>query len=257
MGRLEGKVGIVTGAGRGLGEASALMFAREGAKLVLGSITKANVRAVTRKVTREGGEAVGRTVDVACEADVEDLVYTAVKEFGRLDFLYNCAGVASGRSLFKETEEEWDRILGINLKGPAFGIKHGASAMIETGGGSIINVSSATAFAAHPGQTSYSAAKAGLHGLTRTAAVELAHKGVRVNIIVPGVLDTDMFRKGVEGTGGSPKKYLRSSVPMNRAGRPEEVASLAVFLASDESTYCTGASFAVDGGMMVQGTPLG
>lgn len=238
-GELDGKVAVITGAGSGMGKASVATFVREGAIVVAADISGAE------QTTAEevGNGVLAVHCDVTQEADVEDLVATAVSEFGRVDAMLNVAGIADGALVSDITMEQYDRLFDVDLRGVVLGMKHAIRAMRETGGGSIINWSSVGGLGAAPGTTVYSAAKAGVNAASRVAAVECAPLGIRVNAICPGLILTEIM-----GAAGAARPGMLEKAAMGRAGEPYEVAEVASFLASDRASYVTGAVVPVDGG---------
>ncbi|WP_261566262.1 SDR family NAD(P)-dependent oxidoreductase [Frankia gtarii] len=243
-GRLIGKVAIITGAGSGMGEATAELFHREGARLVLADISGRQEDVAKRL----GGEALAIYADVSKASDVEALVDATRSAFGRLDILFNNAGIDGDQTPIDEyTEAEWDRVIGINLKGPFLGMRYAIPVMLASGGGSIISTASIAAQVAFPNMSAYCASKGGLVMLTKTAAAEYAGQGIRVNAILPGVIDTAMSRL-------LPKdkiQSLRQAIPQGRIADASEVAGVALFLSSEDSSYITGQTFVVDGGYTV------
>jgi NAD(P)-dependent dehydrogenase (short-subunit alcohol dehydrogenase family) len=241
MGRLKDKVAIVTGAGSGIGAATARRFHEEGAKVVLADISGA--QEVLAKELGEGALSV--ETDVSKSESVRATVAAAVEEFGRLDVLYNNAGIDGEiHQVADMPEEAWDQVQAINLRGVFLGIHHAIPEMLKTGGGSIINTASMAATVAFPGMASYCAAKGGVVMLTKTAAAEYAAQGIRVNTISPGTIRTAI-------TAHLPQDMINGIIERNPVGRiaeASEVASLAVFLASDESAFITGADHLIDGG---------
>ena len=243
MALLAGRTAVITGGARGLGYAIAEQFVAEGARVVLGDLGIDITRAAAETL---GGSSVARAVacDVTSLAAVEDLVAVAVGEFGTLDIMVNNAGVTRDATLRKMTEQEFDEVIAVHLKGTWNGTRSAAAIMREQGGGAIINMSSISGKVGFIGQTNYSAAKAGIVGLTKAAAKELAHLGVRVNAIAPGLIRSAM-------TEAMPQRIWDAKlaeVPMGRAGEPSEVAAAALFLASDLSSYVTGTVLEVTGG---------
>ena len=243
MALLVGRTAVITGGARGLGYAIAEQFIAEGARVVLGDLDFDITRAAAETL---GGSGAARAVacDVTSLAAVEDLVAAAVGEFGTLDIMVNNAGVTRDATLRKMTEQEFDEVISVHLKGTWNGTRSAAAIMREQGGGAIINMSSISGKVGFIGQTNYSAAKAGIVGLTKAAAKELAHLGVRVNAIAPGLIRSAM-------TEAMPQRIWDAKlaeVPMGRAGEPSEVAAAALFLASDLSSYVTGTVVEVTGG---------
>ena len=251
QGRLEGKVAIITGAASGIGKATALLFAKKGAKLVLGDIDEDAINAVIDAVHKQGGSAVGKKTDVADEKQVKELVALALSEYSRIDILCNNAGVTgSFPAVEDEDPAEWRRVLDVNLMGAVYGTKHVARHMMERKTGSIINTSSVAGIRAGAGGNAYSASKAALVNFTRTSACDLGKYGVRVNAICPGLIETGMTRPIFDYARDSGKESrLGNRCELRRYGNPEEVASAILFLASDEASYITGQVISVDGGM--------
>jgi NAD(P)-dependent dehydrogenase (short-subunit alcohol dehydrogenase family) len=257
MGRLDGKVAIITGGASGMGEATARLFAREGARLVLGDVQAAKLQQVAGEL---GSDCVAVRCDVTSGEDVQALVRTAVERFGRLDVMYNNAGggrraetgarpLAPGqgpRLLADVDEDDWDYVVDLNLKGVFLGMKHALPAMLAGGGGSIISTASVSAFLGMRGQAAYGAAKGGVVQLTRVCAIEYADRGIRCNCICPGGTLTPLLyeRTGIEAM----REALTYTQPIPRAGLPEDIANAALWLASDESSFVTGQAIIVDGG---------
>ena len=243
MALLAGRTAIVTGGAQGLGYAIAEVFIAEGARVVLGDLDLDRTRAAADAL---GGQGAAQAVrcDVTSAADVDALVAAAVEQFGRLDVMVNNAGITRDATLRKMTEEQFDEVVAVHLKGTWNGTRAAAAVMREQGSGAIVNMSSISGKVGLIGQTNYSAAKAGIVGLTKAAAKELAHLGVRVNAIQPGLIRSAM-------TEAMPQRIWDAKlaeVPMGRAGEPREVATVALFLASDLSSYMTGTVLEVTGG---------
>ena len=246
--RLKNKVAIVTWSGRGIGEGIVLRFAEEGAKLVINDVNEADAKNVVDQVKAKGGQAVTVIGSVSDRATVQKMVDTAVKEFGTLDIIVNNAGITRDSILHKMTDDQWSAVIDVNLTGVYLGIQCAARIMREKGYGKIINISSTSALG-NVGQLNYSASKAGVIGMTKTAAKELGAKGVNVNAIAPGMIWTDMMKNMPPETLKQMDMMLPFIVPMNRKGSPQDIANLALFLASDESSFITGQVIFCDGGM--------
>jgi NAD(P)-dependent dehydrogenase (short-subunit alcohol dehydrogenase family) len=252
--RLKGKVALITGAGMGQGREAALLFAKEGARVVVCDV---NARAATdtaRAITRRRGQALAVVGDVGKEQDVQRMIAEGVRKFRALHVLYNNAGVLwkdRDRSVLETSSDNWDRVQAINLKGPFFVAKHGIPHLIRAGGGSIINIGSVSALAGFTvAQDSYTSAKGGLIALTRSLAIQFARKNVRCNIIHPGIIETPMQAPYLKDP--AKRRSFEESIPLGRIAHPREIAQVALFLASDESSYVTGTEIVVDGGFMAQ-----
>lgn len=248
--RLQGKVTLITGAGSGLGRASALLFAREGASVVVAEIQEKAGRRTVEEIEAAGGRALFVRADVSRAADARAMVAAAEETYGRLDVIFNNAGVfpADDGSVLDTTEETWDLVVSVNLKGVFLGCKHAIPALLRAGGGSIINTASFVALmgAATP-QIAYTASKGGVLSLTREIAIEFARKGIRANALCPGPVDTPLLAELFSDPARRRRRMVH--IPAGRLARAEEVASAALFLASDESSYVNGATFTVDGGI--------
>jgi NAD(P)-dependent dehydrogenase (short-subunit alcohol dehydrogenase family) len=250
MGRVEGKVVVVTGAATGIGRASAEGLVREGARVVLGDVDEAG--AVVAEAIE--GDASFVQADVRSSDDVEALVRAAVDRHGRLDGIVNNAAVAIAGSAGSMSEEDWQRVLDVNLSGVWRGMRFAIPEMLRSGGGSIVNMSSVQSLVGFVGWAGYAASKGGINGLTQQAAVEYAPEGIRVNAIIPGTILTEMNERIMQDTG-DPQAQMDAWVamhPMRRVGTTAEVAGAVVYLISDESSFVTGTLLRVDGGMVVQ-----
>jgi NAD(P)-dependent dehydrogenase (short-subunit alcohol dehydrogenase family) len=254
MGRVDGKSTVVTGAATGIGRASALALAAEGANVVIGDIDEAGGASVVEEIRGSGGTATFRRADVRSYDDVGALVGAAVEEHGRLDVIVNNVGVAIGGAAGEISEADWNAVIDINLTGVWRGMRHAIPAMLEGGGGSIVNVSSVQSLVGFVGWSGYAASKGGINGLTQQAAVEYASRGIRVNAVIPGTILTEL-NEGILREHPDPDRQLAEWTamhPIGRIGQPDEVASAVVYLASDESSFVTGTLLRVDGGMVVK-----
>ena len=250
-GRLEGKIAIVTGAGSGIGRASARLFAAEGAKVVLFDKTDA-VTAVAQDIAATGAGAVAMIGDAGEEGDIEALVARAQSEFGGLHVTFANAGITGGvrGGFFDATPEHWAEVLRVNLIGPFLAVKHAAGAIRDSGGGAIICTASVAGLRSGAGPAQYSASKAGVINLVQTAAQQLAGTGVRVNAVLPGLTETGMTKPMYDGARAAGKEDRIGQLnPLLRGGEPEEIAAAALFLASDDASYVNGQALAVDGGL--------
>ena len=248
-GRLKDKVAIVTGAGSrgpgiGNGKAAAILFAREGARVLCVDAKPENAEETVKLIAQEGGEAAVFAADVARKADCDGMVGAAIDRWGAVDILQNNVGIESRKSLFEVTEEEWDRVMAVDLKSMLLATQAAAKPMVERGRGAIICVSSVAAMRGH-GRTAYAAAKAGVIGFVRTCAAQLGPKGVRVNAIAPGMVWTPM----VESVGPELREKRRKASPLGIEGEGWDVAWAAVYLASEEARWVTGQTLVVDGGL--------
>ena len=252
--RLRDKVAIITGGSSGIGQATALLFAKEGAKIVIASRNPEEGSKTVDMIKKEGGKAVFIKTDVSKELEVKNLVESTVKIFGKIDILYNNAGIELAKPVTETTEAEWDSVLNINLKGVFFGCKYAIPHMLKNGKGSIINTASAAGIVGFPNLAAYCASKGGIVLLTKEMALDYARQGIRVNAICPGAIMTPMLERFFEKAPDPAlvKKQMADSHPMGRLGKPEEIANTALFLASDESSFITGHALLVDGGMTAQ-----
>jgi NAD(P)-dependent dehydrogenase (short-subunit alcohol dehydrogenase family) len=250
MGRLDGKVALITGGGSGMGRIAGSIFAGEGAKVVLADVADRVGEEAAAEIVSGGGEAAFVHADVSNERDAEAMVRFAVDRFGSIGVLYNNAGIfpADDDSATNTSVETWDRVMAINLRGVFLGCKYGIPAMLEGGGGSIINVASFVALvgAATP-QIAYTASKGGVLAMTREIAVEFARSGIRANALCPGPIETPLLQELLADPARRERRLVH--IPMGRFGRAEELARAALFLASDDSSFMTGASLVVDGGI--------
>ncbi len=248
---MKDKVALITGASSGIGWATGEAFAARGAKLVLAARREAELAALAKRIVEQGGEASFVVTDVSNAKDVERAVAHAVERFGRLDYAVNNAGYEGPvAGVVDFPEEQWDQVMDINLKGPFLCMQHEARAMLAGGrGGAIVNVGSVNSFLGVPGFSAYCASKHGLIGLTTSVSAELAPKGIRVNLVCPGLIDTPMHRRGRALFGDEIYDgVIANRIHVRRAGRPEEIAKSIVFLCSDDASYITGTTLTPDGG---------
>ena len=251
-GLVDGKIALVTGGGSGIGRATALLLAREGARVLVADNDEARGKEVAESIRAAGGEADARRVDVSDESEVEAMVADCVARHGRLDCAVNNAGIVGPTAMIHQVDvADWNRTLGVNLTGVFLCMKHEIPPMQSQGGGAIVNMSSGAGIIATPGMSPYCASKHAVLGITKTAAVENAQTGVRVNAICPGSIDTPMLRRTMD-LHESVERMVRASMPIGRLGEPEEIAEAAVWLCSDRASLVTGASLGVDGGSVAR-----
>ncbi len=243
---LNGKVAVITGAGRGIGRAIALQFAQYGSKVVVNYRNSlAQIEELLTSIQNSGGEAIAIQADVSREEEARKLIEEAVKHYGRVDVLVNNAGITKDNLLMRMSEADFDHVIDVNLKGTFFCMKHAATVMLKQKQGKIINISSVVGLTGNIGQTNYAASKAGVIGMTKSVARELAPRGITVNAVAPGFIETDMTDK-------LPDKYKEATVaaiPLKRYGIASEVAGAVSFLASEAANYITGQVLQVDGGL--------
>jgi len=244
--RLKDKKAVVTGAARGIGKAISLKLAQEGADVVVADINIEGVEGVASQIEKMGRKGYPLKVDVSKRQEVEKMIISAKEKMGRIDILVNNAGINRDAMLHKMTDENWHEVIAVNLTGVFFCIREAAKVMRDQGYGRIINISSAS-WMGNIGQANYSAAKAGVVGLSKTAARELARKGITVNVVCPGFIDTEMTRAVPEKI----RTKIIEKIPMGEVGKPEDVANMVAFLASDEARYVTGAIIDVGGGLVL------
>jgi NAD(P)-dependent dehydrogenase (short-subunit alcohol dehydrogenase family) len=249
MGQLDGKVAIITGAASGMGRAAAILFAQEGAHVVLADLNEAGGDVAAKVATQAGSKCVFQKTDVSAEADIKALVARALSEFGRLDIMFNNAGIGGAVGALEGISvEDWDKTQAVCLKGVFLGIKHSVAPMRKQGGGSIISTASIAGIDGYPGLHAYCAAKAGVVNLTRSASIEFAADKIRVNSIAPGGVSTPIVGGGAAFNKEATDAALEKAQPLPIAGQPEDIAQAALYLASDASRFVTGHCLVVDGG---------
>ena len=253
-GRVEGKVALVTGGSSGIGRATAQVFAREGAKLVVADMDEDGGQQTVHSITEQGGEAVFVRADVTAATEVEAMIGQAVATYGRLDCAYNNAGVTQHG--YPPTDEypqdDWDRVLAINLTGVWLCLKYELAQMRKQGSGAIVNTASIAGLVGIAGRSAYVASKHGVVGITKTAALEYASQGIRVNAVCPGYVRTPMVDYVIRNQGPELEEQIVAREPVGRLGRPEEIAETVVWLCSDAASFITGHAMAADGGFMAQ-----
>lgn len=250
--QFEGKVALVTGASSGIGRASALAFAREGAKVIVADVLVEGGEETVRMIKEAGGEALFVKTDVSKTSEVENLIHKAVETYGRLDCASNNAGIEGQSAPTADcSEENWDRTININLKGAWLCMKYEIPQMLKQGGGAIVNTASVAGLVGFQGLPAYSASKGGIIQLTRVAALEYAKAGIRVNAVCPGVIRTSMVER-LQGGQAEAEAGFIAMEPVGRMGKPEEIAEAIVWLCSDAASFVTGHPMVVDGGLVAQ-----
>lgn len=252
MKSLKDKVALVTGGSSGIGRAAALLFAREGAKVVVADIQVEGGEETVGMIKEAGGDAIFVKTDVSKSSDVKALINKTVEHYGRLDCAFNNAGVGSRPApIVDQEEEQWDRVININLKGVWLCMKYEVAQMLKQGGGTIVNTASVAGLVGLRNMTPYTASKFGVVGLSKTVALECTQANIRVNAVCPGVIHTPMVDRF---TGGNPQALARvvAMGPVGRIGQPEEVAEAVVWLSSDAASFVTGHAMAIDGGLVAQ-----
>lgn len=247
MALLKDKTAVITGASRGIGAEIARKFASEGAKLLISATNESLLAEVKDEIEKTGVDIEFKTVDVADSSSFSELIKFALETFGTVDILVNNAGINRDKLILAMKDEDWDAVLNVNLKGTFNGIKAVTRPMLKAKGGNIINLTSVVGISGNAGQANYSASKAGVIGLTKSAARELASRNIRVNAIAPGFIETEMTEKLSDDAKG---KFLQN-IPLGKSGTCADVANLALFLASEESNYITGQVINVDGGLLM------
>jgi NAD(P)-dependent dehydrogenase (short-subunit alcohol dehydrogenase family) len=249
-GMLEGKAALITGGGRGIGRAAALLFAKEGASVAVSDLSGDNVAETVELINKAGGQAISITGDVTVMSDVDNMVQATIKAFNQLDCAFNNAGIAgyqvdaAGKKTADWSEEAFDRMIAVNLKGVWLSMRAEIKHMEANGGGAIVNTASIAGLIGIPTSSAYTAAKHGVVGLTKTAGIEYAKQNIRVNSVCPGYIQTDMTKSAMELRGDE----IMVTTPFRRMGQPSEIAEMACWLCSDRSSYVTGANYNVDGG---------
>jgi NAD(P)-dependent dehydrogenase (short-subunit alcohol dehydrogenase family) len=250
-GSFAGKIAFVTGAGSGIGRAAALAFAREGANVVIADVSEQSNQETARLIDERGGRALAVTCNVTRTQDVKAALDKIIGTFGRLDFAFNNAGSEQAITATADlTEEEWDRIVAVNLRGVFLCMKHEIPLMLKQGGGAIVNISSGAGVKGFKGQAAYAAAKHGVVGLTKAAALDYAPQNIRINAVCPGIINTQMMDRFTGGTAEGRERVI-SQEPIGRMGQPKEIANAVLWLCSDASSFVVGHAMVVDGGQTV------
>jgi NAD(P)-dependent dehydrogenase (short-subunit alcohol dehydrogenase family) len=251
--RFQGNVVLITGAGVGIGRAAAVRFAREGAKVAVNSLTPANGRETLRRIVEGGGEGIYTQGDVSLDADARRMVAETVTAFGRIDILVNNAGIVLPGRVDDTSEEDWDRTMAVNLKGPFLVSKYVVEAMRKSGGGTIVNNASVAAIKGVKERAAYTASKAGLWGLTKAMAADYLADRIRVNCVCPGTTDTPSLERRIQAFADpvKAKADFIARQPMGRLGTDDEIAAAILFAASDDAAFMNGATIAIDGGMTI------
>lgn len=254
--RLKDKVALITGAAKGMGETDAVLFAEEGASLILTDVDKENLDKVAEKLKATGTQVLALAVDVASEEDWKKVANEADKMFGRVDILVNNAGILRMEGVEAATKEQWDKIIAVNQTGTWLGIKYIVPLIRKAGGGSIVNLSSVYGLIGTGTSVAYQASKGAIRVISKTAAMEFAKDNIRVNTIFPGMIETSMIETGIEtGQSGEEANTMTEQflklIPMGRMGDPKEIANAVLYFASEESSYTTGAELVIDGGWTI------
>jgi NAD(P)-dependent dehydrogenase (short-subunit alcohol dehydrogenase family) len=255
MSIMEGKVALVTGGSSGIGRASAIAFARNGARVIVADINVEGGQETEQIIKQAGGSAMFIRTDVTRASEVAEVINRAIEKYGRLDYAHNNAGIllhGVNAQTTECTEEDWDRVISINLKGVWLCLKYEIPQMIKQGSGAIVNTSSIAGLVALENSAAYNASKHGVVGLTRAAALEYARAGIRVNAVCPAFINTPMIGQETESESQELVKFIQTEMPMARRGRPEEVAEAVVWLCSDAASFITGHTLAVDGGWVIK-----
>jgi NAD(P)-dependent dehydrogenase (short-subunit alcohol dehydrogenase family) len=249
--RLSGKVAFITGGGTGIGRACALAFAREGAQVAVAGRREDPLDKVVGEIVATGGKCVALACDVTERSSVEDALAQAEKHFARLDTIVNNAGAVVVATVEHTSDEDWDRVLATNLTGTFFVSRAALAPLRRAGGGSIVNIGSVLGLVARKDRAAYCAAKAGVSGLTRAMALDHAHEKIRVNCICPTIVETELGMQSIQQAGNAAAEIQKriAEIPIGRLGKPDDVAMMAVYLASEDASWVTGASFPLDGGL--------
>jgi NAD(P)-dependent dehydrogenase (short-subunit alcohol dehydrogenase family) len=252
--RLDGKIAIITGAGAGMGKACAILFAREGASLCVVDINESSAHEVADQITRTGGKAIAIKADVSSSKSVQHMIEETMNNFGKLDILFNNAGIVEGGELYENLEESWDRQMDVNAKSVFLGCKFAIPHMITRRSGVILSMASAAALMGLKNRAIYSATKGAIVSLTRALAIDVAQYGIRVNALCPGTIETESLHDRIESAPDPEiaRKQFASRQIMNRVGQPDEVAELACYLCSDAASFITGTTVVIDGGLLLK-----
>jgi len=249
--RISGKVALITGGGTGIGRACAVLFAREGARVALAGRRRAPLEEAARVISNSGGEVLAVTCDVTDRKSVEAALQKVTERFGRLDILVNNAGAVIVATADATSDEEWNRILDVNLTGTFLVSRAALPFLRQAGGGSIVNIGSILGLVARKQRAAYCAAKTGVTGLTRAMALDHAHENIRVNCVCPTIVETELGMQSIRKAPDPEAEHRRrtADIPLGRMGKPEDVAQMALYLASDEASWVTGAALPLDGGL--------
>jgi len=249
--RLSGKVAFITGGGTGIGRACALAFAREGARVAVAGRRREPLDKVAAEISAAGGRSLALACDVTERSSVEDALAQTEKHFARLDTIVNNAGAVVVATVEHTSDEDWDRVLAANLTGTFFVSRAALAPLRRAGGGSIVNIGSVLGLVARKDRAAYCAAKAGVSGLTRAMALDHAHEKIRVNCVCPTIVETELGMQSIQQAGNAAAEIQRriAEIPIGRLGKPDDVAIMAVYLASEDASWVTGASFPLDGGL--------